>query len=170
MIHTARIPMLLVLLLTTAVAARADDPPDVKHQAVPCTIPNKAISLCANVTDDNQVAKVRAYFRRTGEKFFSFVEMSFSGLNFCGTLPAPKDNIGSIEYYIQAMDDQFQAARTSTYQIQIQPEAVCGFPADEKDPQRAAAITVYATHKDQGKKVPEGFVATGVTFVPVTGK
>jgi len=146
----------------------ADDPPVVEHQPSPCTVPERPISLCASVTDDGQVAKARIYFRRAGEKFYGFVDMVFGGINFCGTLPAPRqDKIKAIEYYVQATDDEFQAQRTSTYQMNVQPQGVCEFPPVEKDASRAAAIRVYATNKKQGKKLDKAFQAEGVTFVPL---
>jgi hypothetical protein len=162
---------LAAALLVTAALARtagADDPPVIEHQPSPCTVPNRAISLCASVTDDGQVAKARIYFRRAGEKFYAFVDMVFGGINFCGTLPAPlQDRAKAIEYYVQATDDQFQAQRTSTYQMNVQPQGVCEFPPIEKDQSRATAITVYATNKKQGKKLDKAFQPEGVTFVPL---
>jgi hypothetical protein len=149
-------------------AARGDEPPRIDHQPLPCTVPDKAVSLCAFVGDDNQVVKARIYFRKAGEKYFSFVEMVFGGMNYCGTVPAPREGkVKAIEYYLQAVDDAYQAQRTSTYQMNIQPEGVCGFPPVEKDPARAASITVYATHKKQGGKLDGGFDRSGVTFVRV---
>ncbi len=94
--------------------------------------------------------------------------MAFTGLSYCGTLPAPRDGkVQSIEYYVQAVDDQFQPTRTSTFQIAVQPENVCEFPPVEKDAKKAAAIKVFATNKKQGKKLDESFTALGVTYVPV---
>jgi hypothetical protein len=144
------------------------EPPSVEHQPAPCTVPDKALTLCATVTDDGQVAKSRVYFRSAGEKFYSFVDMAFGGLNFCGTLPAPRaGKVKTLEYYVQAVDDQYESTRTSTFQMAIQPEGVCEFPPEEKDPAKRAAITVYATHKDQGKKLSDAFQGGGVSFVPV---
>ena len=149
-----------------AASAASAEPPSVEHQPVPCTVPDKALTLCANVTDDGQVAKVRVYFRSAGDKFYSFVDMVFGGLNFCGTLPGPREGKAkTVEYYVQAVDDQYEPTRTSTFQMAVQP--TCEFPPVEKDAAKAAAITVYATHKDQGKKLPEGFQGAGVSFVPV---
>ena len=146
----------------------AGEEPDVAHAPSPCTVPGKPISLCANVTDDGQVAKVRIYFRAAGEKFYSFVDMAFTGINFCGTLPAPREGkTQTVDYYVQGVDDEYETRRTSTYQLNIQPEGVCEFPPIEKDASRAAAITVYATSPKQGKKLPGAFGSTGVTFVPV---
>jgi hypothetical protein len=157
--------------LAFPLVALADDPPVVEHQPVPCTLPGKAINLCAAVSDDSQVAKVRLYFRRAGEDFYSYVEMAFTGLNYCGTLPAPLEGkVATLEYYVQAVDDQYQPTRTSTYQMSIQPEGVCEFPPIEKDAARAAAIKVYATNKKQGKKLDDAFSSSGVSFVPVVAK
>jgi len=157
-----------LMLALAAPAARADEAPSVEHQQIPCTVPEKAMALCATITDDGQVAKARIYFRRSGDKFFSFVDMVFGGLSYCGTLPPPRETMDALEYYIQAIDDQYQAKRTSTFTVRIQPEAVCGFPPVETNAARAASITVHATHKKQGKKLPGGFRAAGVTFVPLT--
>ena len=159
---------LAAALLLVPAAARGGESPRVEHQPVPCTIPGKPVTLCATITDDSQVAKARVYFRPAGEKIYSFVEMAFGGINFCGTLPAPREGkVSSIEYYVQGVDDEYDAQRTSTYQINVLPEAMCEFPPVEKDPARAAAITVHATSPKQGKKLDDAFVPTGVTFVPM---
>ena len=60
-----------------AAASASAEPPAVEHQPVPCTVPDKALTLCANITDDGQVAKARIYFRSAGDKFYSFVDMVF---------------------------------------------------------------------------------------------
>ncbi len=152
--------------LGLAAGTASAEPPSVEHQPQPCTVPDKALALCANVTSDRQVAKARVYFRSAGEKFYSFVEMVFGGLSFCGTLPAPREGkVKTLEYYVQAVDDQYESTRTSTFQMAVQP--TCEFAPEEKDAAKAAAITVYATHKDQGKKLSEGFQGAGVSFVPV---
>lgn len=161
----------VVGLVTLPLGAAADDPPVIEHQPVPCTLAGKPISVCAAVSDDVMVAKARVYFRAQGEDYYSFVDMGFTGLSYCGTVPAPREGkLKVIEYYLQAVDDQFQAQRTSTFQLRVEPEGMCEFPAVEKDPRRAAAITVYATHKKQGKNLPDEFLNVGVTFVPVVGK
>ena len=97
--------------------------------------------------------------------YFSSVEMSFGGINYCGVLPAPREGkLKSFEYYIQALDDQFQPERTSTFRVNVQPEGLCGFPPTAKG--GPFTFTVQATNKKQGKKLPDGFESAGVTFVP----
>jgi len=149
-----------------AAAPASAEPPAVEHQPVPCTLPDKPLSLCATVTSDRQLAKSRVYFRSAGDKFYSFVDMVFGGLSFCGTLPAPREGkVKTVEYYVQALDDQYESTRTSTFQMAVQP--TCEFAPVEKDPSKLAAITVYATNKDQGKKLSDAFQGAGVSFVPV---
>lgn len=163
-----RFAMMAALVLPTRLAF-ADDPPAIEHQPVPCSVPAKPISICAGISDDAMVAKAKLYFRPSGEKFYAWVEMSFGGLNYCTTLPAPRPKLKSIEYYVQATDDQYQSQRTSTYQMAVQPDGVCEFPPLEKDAARASAIKVYGTSPKQGKKLPDEFEPTGVTWVPFAG-
>jgi acetyl-CoA carboxylase carboxyl transferase subunit alpha len=42
-----------------------------------CAIPEKAISLCAAISDDGTVAKARIYFRKAGDDFYNYVDMVF---------------------------------------------------------------------------------------------
>jgi hypothetical protein len=162
---------LVVGLLCLSVAARSDDPPVIEHQPVPCTVWGRAFSLCAAVSDDTMVAKARVYFRREGENFYNAVDMVFDGVKYCATLPAPREGrVKVIEYYLQATDDQFQPQRTSTFQMAVQAEGACEFPPLERNPQKAAAITVFATSRKQGSKLDSAFQGPGVTFVPFAGR
>jgi hypothetical protein len=110
----------------------------------------------------------RVYFRKAGQDFYNFVDMGFTGLNYCATLPAPREGkVRSLEYYVQAADNQFQPTRTSTFQLAVQPENICEFAPVEKDAKKAADIKVFATNKKQGRKLDDAFVEAGVTYVPV---
>ena len=151
-------------VLVSAALAMANDPPTVDHQPALCTVPDKPLSLCAAVSDDGNVAVARIYFRRAGADYYSFVPMSFTGVSYCGTLPAPLEKAKTIEYYVQAVDDSYQPQRTSTFRLPVQPEGVCEFPPVEKDAAKAAAIKVYATNRKQGKKLDDAFAIAGVTF------
>ena len=130
-------------------------------------MPDKPLSLCAAVSDDGNVATARLYFRRAGEDYYAFVNMAFTGVSYCGTVPGPREKAKAIEYYVQAVDDNYQPTRTSTFRLPVQPEGVCEFPPLEKDAAKAAAIKVTATNRKQGKKLDDGFNPTGVTFVPL---
>lgn len=159
------------LLVLCAVAGAQADPPSVSHQQVPCTVPGQPFQICATVTDDGEVAKARVYFKAEQDKYYSFVDMAFGGIEFCGTVPAPREGrTKQVEYYVQAIDDQYETHRTSSALIELQPAETCAFAPVDKDPARTQAITVHATHQKQGRKVPDAFAAAGVTFVPVQGR
>jgi hypothetical protein len=96
-----------------------------------------------------------------------FVDMTFGGLNYCATLPAPV-SVKAVEYYLQATDNKYEAARTSTYQMEVKPAGSCDFPAVEKDPERRSSMKVHATDVNQGIRLPKGFDPAGVKFVPAT--
>jgi len=156
------------LALAVPLAVAGDEAPLVDHQPVPCMVPGKPMSLCASISDDSKVASARIYFRAAGEKFFSYVDMSFGGINYCGTVPAVVEGkTKAIEYYVQAVDDAYQPQRTSTFQMSVQPEGACDFPPVEKDASRAASMKVYATNQKQGKKLDDAFDGRGVTFVAI---
>jgi hypothetical protein len=154
----------LIVLLAPA-PVRADDPPAVEHQPALCTVPEKPLSLCATISDDGTVATARVYFRRAGQDYYAFVNMAFTGVGYCGTLPGPRAKTRAIEYYVQAVDDAYQPNRTSTFRLPVQPEGVCEFPPLEKDEAKAGSIRVLATNRRQGKKLDDGFNPAGVTFV-----
>ncbi len=163
---------LVALLTSFAVLApcvsHADEPPVIEHQPYPCTVPSRAMSICASISDDAMVSKARVYFRPEKEKYYNYADMVFSGLNYCATLPAPREGkTRSLQYYIQAVDDDYNTQRSSTYSMAVQESELCGFPPLEKDPEKAKSITVFGTHHKQGKKLNDKFVRTGVSFVPV---
>lgn len=157
----------LALAALPAGGAAQEIAPDVVHQPALCTVPGKPISICAAVSDDGQVVKVRAFFRPEGERYFSFVEMERRGDEYCGTLPAPREGkMDRLEYYVWAVDDEYVPQRTVPFLLELQEEEECTFPPLERDPARAGAITVYATSSRQGDELDGDFDPTGVTFVP----
>jgi hypothetical protein len=158
--------LLAPALVLTAALAAANDPPAIDHQPALCTVADKPISLCAAISDDGNVAVARVYFRREGEDYYSFVPMAFTGVSWCGTLPAPREKAKTIEYYVNAVDDTYQPQRTSTFRLPVKPEGVCEFPP-VIEPAKAGAIKVYATNRKQGKKLDDAFGVAGVTFVPL---
>ncbi|HXY41521.1 MAG TPA: hypothetical protein VEQ10_17730 [Vicinamibacteria bacterium] len=157
----------LTMVALAAAAARADEPA-IEHQPPLCTLAGKPLQLCAAISGNGTIAAARVYFRRAGEAYYAFVNMAFTGVGYCGTLPAPLPRTKAIEYYVQAVDDAYQPTRTSTFRLPVQAEGACEFPPLEKDPARAAAIKVFATNQRQGHHLDDGFAASGVTFVPAS--
>jgi len=140
--------------------ARAEEP-TVDHQPVECSAPEKNTRLCAYVLDDGEVKRVRAYFRAEKQEAFYYSEMAFDGIQFCATLPVAKKEVSVLEYYIWAVDDQFQSTRTRSYPVSLSPTAPCAFPVIDEEPERINKIVVYATSEKQGDKI-EGFEERGI--------
>ncbi len=163
-------PRLAALSLSMALAAvaSADEPPAIEHQPPLCTVSGRPLQLCAAISDEGTVSAARVYFRRAGEAYYAYVNMTFTGVGYCGTLPAPLPRTKTIEYYVQAVDDAYQPTRTRTFRLPVRAESACELPPLEKDPARAAAIKVFATHQRQGRHLDDGFLASGVTFVPAS--
>jgi hypothetical protein len=159
-----------VALFSLLGVASGGEGPDIDSQPVPCTVPEKPLSICARVTSDGQISAARIYFRRDGAEFFNFVDMTFGGITYCGTLPAPKAKTKAIEYYVEAVDDNYESKRLSTFQMSVKPEGSCEFAPVVKDPTKAASIIVHATNKKQGRKLDEAFESVGVTFIPIAGQ
>jgi hypothetical protein len=155
------------LVAALAPSGLSQESPDVQHQAAYCTVPDRPIRLCAVITDDGEVVKARAHFRAEGREHFSIVEMELLEDQYCATLPAPRaGRTKAVEYYIQAIDDDYLPQRTVPFLLELQEPEVCGFPPVEYDSARAASITVLATHRRQGDELDDRFVSTGVRFVP----
>jgi hypothetical protein len=166
-VNLSRFRALLALSLCAPWAALAQESPDVQHQAAYCTVPDRPIRICAVIQDDGEVVKARTYFRAEGREYFSIVDMELLEDQYCATLPAPRGGkTKAVEYYIQAIDDQYLPQRTVPFMLELQEPEVCGFPPVEHDPSRAASITVLATNRSQGDELDDRFVRDGVRFVP----
>jgi hypothetical protein len=160
---------LAIAVSALAPEARAEEP-TVDHQPVECSTPEKNTRLCAYVLDDGEVKRVRAYFRAEKQEAFYYSEMVFDGIQFCATLPVAKKEVASLEYYVWAVDDQFQSTRTRSYPVSLSPTAPCAFPVIDEEPARINNIVVYATSEKQGIKI-EGFEERGITqFVSLRKK
>lgn len=148
--------------------APANEEPTIDHQPVECSVPGKNTRICAYVLDDGEVKRVRAYFRAEKQEAFYWSDMSFDGIQFCATLPVAKKNVLRIEYYIWAVDDEFQSVRTRSYTVSLDPKAPCAYPVVDEDPDRISKLVVHATSEKQGGTLEE-FEAQGVTeFVAAT--
>jgi hypothetical protein len=149
-----------LLLLLAAFHARADEP-IVDHQPIECSVPDKNTRVCAYVLDDGEVKRVRTYFRAEKQEAFYYSDMAFDGIQFCATLPVAKKNVPHLEYYIWAVDDQFQSTRTRSYSVSFVPSSPCAYPVIDEEPERTGNLVVYATSAKQGSKI-EGFEERGI--------
>lgn len=165
--EVTRLPGAL-LWFALAVPAAGDEPV-IDHQPIECGAPEKNVRVCAYVLDDGEVKRVRTYFRAEKQEAFYWSDMAFDGIQFCATLPVAKKNVPSIDYYIWAVDDEFQSVRTRSYTISLVPTSPCAYPVIDEDPGRISSLVVYATSPKQGTKI-EGFEEQGIVEFHSTKK
>ena len=140
--------------------------PLIDHQPVICSLPQKNPRICGFIADDGEVKKVRVYFRAQKQETFYWSEMVFDGIQYCATLPVAKDSVRTVEYYIWAIDNDFETQRTRTYGISVEPDTPCEYPVFDEDPERVSNLAVYATSPKQGKSIRDFEKEGIVTFVP----
>jgi hypothetical protein len=144
--------------------------PVIDHQPVECSVPEKNTRICAYVLDDSEVKRVRVYFRAEQQDAFYWSDMAFDGIQFCATLPVAAKNVNLVEYYIWAVDDEFQSTRTRSYSVSLAPTSPCAYPVVDEDPERTQKLVVHATSDKQGKEIKEFESGGIVEFVPARSK
>jgi hypothetical protein len=160
---------LLVKLSALPSLARAEEPV-IDHQPVECSTPEMNTRVCAYVLDDGEVKRVRAYFRAEKQEAFYWSDMAFDGIQFCATLPVAKKNVSTLEYYVWAVDEEFQSTRTRSYPVSLSPTAPCAFPVVDEDPERIGKLVVNATSEKQGTRIEEFEERGIIEFVPLRKK
>lgn len=160
----------LLALPALAPARPAGEEPTIDHQPVECSSPDKNTRICAYVLDDGEVKRVRAYFRAEKQEAFYWSDMAFDGIQFCATLPVAKKNVTLLEYYIWAVDDQFQSTRTRSYPVSLSPTAPCAFPVIDEEPERISKLVVNATSEKQGTAIEEFEERGIIQFNPLRKK
>ena len=161
--------LLFVLALTAAANGSRADEPLIDHQPVVCSLPEKNPRICTYVADDGEVKKVRIYFRAQNQEAFYWSEMAFDGIQYCATLPVAKSNVRNVDYYIWAIDNDFESQRTRTFTISVDPNTPCEYPVFDEDPGRISNLTVYATSPKQGDSIKDFEKEGVVRFVPARG-
>ena len=101
-------------LVALGVYALADEP-TLDHQPVECSVPEKNPRICAYVLDDGEIKHVRVFFRSDRQDAYYWSKMAFDGIQFCATLPVAKGNVNAIDYYVWAVDNEYQTTRTTSY-------------------------------------------------------
>lgn len=142
------------------------DEPTLDHQPVECTVAEKNPRICAYVLDDGEIKRVRVYFRSDRQDAYYWSTMAFDGIQFCATLPLAKGNVQAIDYYVWAVDDEFQITRTRPYEISLRKTASCSYPVIDEDPERIASLVVNATSGKQGDKIKDFEQSSVSQFIP----
>src|SRR5438045_8390685 len=130
---------------------------EVDHKAVGCIVAGKFPKMSACFTPAGSVARSRVYFRPEGTPSWYYVEMKSDTPCFAGVLPRPgKKLIGTkIDYYVEAQDRSFNAARTAEYApVVVRSEGECKKDVPVAPFLNNAAVAVFPA-------LPAGFAAGG---------
>jgi hypothetical protein len=142
---------------TTAAATRLT----IEHDGLRCVVAGRNPVLGARVAPSEAVARARAYFRAEGRPHWYYVDMHPEAGLFRALLPRPLPTTPRIEYYLEALDRSFSAARTGDFR----PVVGSGLaPCREKlaaAPLTAAHLVVGAA--EGAPPLPEGFSSEGLT-------
>ena len=155
----------LAVAVSAALPASAADP-IIDHQPQPCSLPGEHPRICATIADDGVVKRARVYFRAVGRAAFYYAEMELDFREFCATLPIPEAATRGVEYHVWAVDDELATKRTTDVRMTVDPGGSCPSPVIDRDPERTSRLVVFATTRDQGKKLAD-FDGRGVDFRPV---
>jgi hypothetical protein len=153
----AAFALALVCLAPAAVGAQGVE---IDHKQVGCIVVGKFPKMGACFTPAAQLARGRVYFRPEGTPSWYYVEMKSDAPCFTGILPKPgKKLVGTkVEYYVEAQDRTFNAARTAEFApIVVESAGEC-----EKDIPVApfvnnATVAVFPS-------VPAGFVGSAAAI------
>lgn len=116
-----------VLALRLLLQEPANNPPDIADETAACAKRGSRPRICARVFDDRGVAKVRVLFRARGSKPYFAAEMTFDGARYCVSLPAPLERTHGIDYYLEAVDTDFEPARVPARAMAVAGE--CSAPS-----------------------------------------
>jgi archaellum component FlaF (FlaF/FlaG flagellin family) len=165
----------LYVLAPFSVAVAAEDPTtEVTHEALDYYVPEKRITLSAEVEDETGVDLVRCYFKNDLQAEYTFVPMQYAGDGqYRAELPAPSSATSSLEYLFLVVNGQNVVYKTQSFTV----------PKDENEdmPEWQTVpgedqLTVYS-EVPQTAEVPPGFsdnvamdvVESGARFGMVVG-
>jgi hypothetical protein len=137
--------------------AASNRPPSIEVDSAACAPPAARPRVCAFVFDDKAVARVRAVFRAEGTRGYYWTLMTFEGTRYCAWLPQPTADTHSVDYYVEAFDDEYELSRSRGLSIEIR--AGCAAP-EGKPPAAPAAVGVAGPGQPP---VPPGFEPSTVT-------
>lgn len=163
--HAVFLPLLAVALQLGAAPRPAqtqesqpeNQPPVIQHAPPACAQVQARPRICAYVVDETGIAQVRVSFRARGARAYHWTATVFDGALFCAWLPAPLTETRALEYYLEAVDDQFEPSRTIDYVLEVR--SVCPAPA-QQPPQTPAVVGTTVANQPPS---PPGFDPTTFT-------
>ena len=115
----------LIALLNCPITAVSAPTPDIEieHDPVAEATAGKRIDIEVEIEDESGVKTARVYFKAMEASDYSFIMLaSDNGVTFTGTLPAPANGAGTIEYLILVQNGNDQVVKTQTYQVTVKDD------------------------------------------------
>lgn len=138
-------------LASPAGAQQENEAPAIRHDPPACGAAATRLRVCAYVVDETGIAQVRLNFRARGARAYHWTPMAFDGALYCAWLPAPLPETQAVEYYVEAVDDQFEPSRTADQTFPVRPDCSLSAP----DPAPPAAVVGTTVVKQA--RLPPGF-------------
>ena len=139
----------------------------IEHAAAECAVAEQFPRLEARLDPPDAVARVQVFFRPERGAHWYAVAMTREGASFAGVLPKPKSSLKAFDYYIEAVGDGLETARTKEYTTRV------AHAADDCRGQRVAASTGLASVlllvPSGAPAVPAGFSASGLAAAAAAG-
>jgi hypothetical protein len=142
---------LFTAMLVAPASAQDNEAPAIRHDPPACGAAAARLRVCAYVVDETGIAQVRLNFRARGTRAYHWTPMAFDGALYCAWLPAPLPETQAVEYYVEAVDDQFEPSRTADQGVPVRRD--CSVSAPDPAPPPA----VVGTTSVKQVAVPPGF-------------
>jgi hypothetical protein len=139
-------------MLLGRAGAQENEAPAIRHDPPACGLAGQRLRVCAYVVDETGIAQVRLNFRAGGARAYHWTPMAFDGALYCAWLPAPLPKTRTVEYYVEAVDDQFEPSRTADQTLAVRPDCPSSPPPDPAPPP-----AVVGTTEVRQAALPEGF-------------
>ena len=154
--------ILLVLArpaFSAVAASQGESAVGITHDAISCWPYDDFVVIQADIGPPAEVGTARVYFRATDFVDFYYVEMARNqeGL-FEAVMPQPSQKTTRVIYYIEAVDQEFNAAQTAEYDPTVSPSGSCSYRRFIGVP--SIVIGSLVTNVPA---VPAGFQAIGIT-------
>ena len=117
------IPMIALLNCPLNAVAAPTPNIEIEHDPVEEVTAGQRIDIEAEIEDESGVKTARVYFKAAEASDYSFVVLSSDdGESFTGTLPAPANGAGSIEYLILVQNNNDHVVKTQSYQVIVEDD------------------------------------------------
>ena len=152
------------LLVAGSLAANAVPAGKLAHEPLPCVPAAGNAKVLASWTGAGQVTTARVYFRASGAREESFLELRRTGVanGFWAVLPVPAPGATAVTYRIVLKDSDGRAASSDPVEVPVSASCRVTLSADELA--YARNLVVGQTGAAQ-PPVPAGFSCSGVVAV-----